>query len=333
MDNLLSTRFTCFDSNVTGTNPRAVLVLLFIGGIWGSSFLFIKVLVDEVSPVEVVAGRAFFGMLAIAAYVAWQRKPLGIAPALVAKVSVLSVVSNIMPFGLIAWGEQHIDSGIAAVLNSTMPIFTSVIAAAVLIEERFTVFRLGGLLLGFVGVVVLTGDDILNITDESVLGQLAIVGAALCYGVGSVFARNLLGSHEPNTLAMMQVTLTTVMSAGLVFLLEGSPGYGSLSLEALLSLLGLGVLGTGVAYIFFFWLIDNVGSVRASLVTYIVPVVALILGWLVLDERIGVNVILGAALIIAGVASVMRGQAPGSQRALAPSAATVPAAAGERDGE
>lgn len=301
-------------------------MLLIIGGIWGSSFLFIKVLVDEVSPLEVVMGRLFFGMLAIAAWVIWRRQPLGVTPVLAAKVALLAVISNIAPFGLIAWGEEHIDSGIAAVLNSTMPIFTSVLAAVFLTEEQFTVGRLGGLLLGFAGVIALTGDDILDITDESVLGQLAIVGAAACYGVGAVYARSLLGTHEPSSLAVLQVTLALVLTIPLVFMFEGTPDV-TLSLEATLSVLGLGMLGTGVAYVLYFWLIDNVGSVRSSLVTYIVPVIALVLGWLVLDESIGLNVLLGAGLIIGGVASVMRGQAPSSRRAMAPSAASVAAAA------
>lgn len=308
----------------SSTDPRAILVLLTIGGIWGSSFLFIKVLVDELAPIQVVTGRAFFGMLAIAAFVKLRRIPLNVTPMLVVKVGLLAMVANIAPFGLIAWGEEHIDSGIAAVLNSTMPIFTSVVAALLLTEERFASARLVGLMLGFVGVIALTGDDILHITDESVLGQLAIVGAACCYAFGSVFARSLLGSHEPTSLALLQITMATVLSAPVAFALEGTPEV-TLSLEATLSLLGLGLLGTGFAYILFFWLIDNVGSVRASLVTYVVPVIALVLGWLVLDESIGLNVLVGAALIIGGVASVMRGQAPTSRRVLAPSAAAAAA--------
>jgi drug/metabolite transporter (DMT)-like permease len=288
-------------------------VLLVIGGIWGSSFLFIKVLVDEISPIEVVAGRLFFGMLAIGAYVLWRRMPMRITGRLVGQVTFLAVVANILPFGLIAWGEEHIDSGIAAVLNSTMPIFTAVLAVAFLSEERMTLLRLGGLGLGFLGVVVLTGDDILNVTDSSVLGQLAVIGAAACYGVGSIYSRQLLGTHDPLVLSLLQVTIGTIITAPLVFALEGSPGYG-LSLEAAGSLLGLGVLGTGLAYVLYLWLIDNVGSVRASLVTYVVPVIALVLGWLVLDESVGLNVVLGAALIIGGVATVLRGQAPSSRR-------------------
>jgi len=269
--------------------------MLLIGCIWGSSFLFMKVLLDDISPIEIVAGRLFFGSLAIGLFVLWRRLTLRLSPVLILQVSFLAVISNIIPFGLIAWGEENVDSGIAGVLNSTMPIFTAILAAMFLAEEKITPMRLGGIALGFAGVLALTGDDIVNVTDSSVLGQLAIIGAALCYGIGAVYTRSLLGSNEPVTLAALQITMGLVLTVPLVFLIEGSPSYG-MSTESVLSLLGLGVLSTGVAYILFYWLIDNIGSVRSSLVTYVVPVVALTLGWLVLDEGIGLNVILGAAL-------------------------------------
>lgn len=289
-------------------------MLLLIGCIWGSSFLFMKVLLDDISPIEIVSGRLFFGALAIGAFVVWRRLPLRLSPVLILQVSFVAVVSNIIPFGLIAWGEQNVDSGIAGVLNSTMPIFTAILAAIFLVEERITPARLAGIALGFVGVLVLTGDDIVNVTDSDVLGQLAIIGAALCYGIGAVYTRSLLGSNEPVTLAALQIAIGFLLTVPLVFLMEGSPGYG-LSTKSVFSLLALGVLGTGVAYVMFYWLIDNIGSVRSSLVTYVVPVVALMLGWLALNEEISLNVILGGALIIGGVASVIRGQAPSSVRA------------------
>jgi drug/metabolite transporter (DMT)-like permease len=288
-------------------------VLLLIGSIWGSSFLFMKVLLDDISPTEIVAGRLFLGMIAIGLFVLWRRVPIRFTPRLVLQMSFLAIISNIIPFGLIAWGEQHIDSGIAGVLNSTMPIFTAILAAMLLADERITPMRLAGIALGFGGVLALTGDDIVNVTDSSVLGQLAIIGAAFCYGVGAVYTRSLLGSHEPVSLASLQIAVAAALTVPLVFVIEGSPSYG-MSAESALSLLGLGVLGTGLAYVLFYWLIDNIGSVRSSLVTYVVPVIALVLGWIVLDEGIGFNVILWSALIIGGVASVMRGQAPSSVR-------------------
>jgi drug/metabolite transporter (DMT)-like permease len=294
-------------------DPRTLAVLLGIGGIWGASFLFIKVAVDEISPLELVAARLFLGAVTVALIMRLRRMPLSVDRSLLGHICITATVSNILPFALIAWGEEHIDSGIASVLNGTMPIFTAVIAAAILVEERFTAARAAGLALGFAGVVALSGNDVLDITDSSVLGQLAVVASAACYGAGAVYMRMLLGGRDPASLSILQLVVGTVIAVPLVFLFEGSPDY-SMSLEGALCLLALGIFGTGFAYIAYLWLIERIGSVRASLVTYIIPIVGLFLGWLVLDERIGVNTLFGAALIIAGVAAVMRGPAPARER-------------------
>lgn len=308
-----------------GRPARAIPTLFVLGGIWGGSFLFIKIIVEETGPLEVVAGRVFFGALAMAAYVVATRHRMIVTPSLVARVSVLAVLANVMPFALISWGEQHIESGTASVLNAMVPIFTAVVAAIALDEEHFTPGRLGGLLLGFVGVAVLTGAESLDVTDSNFAGQLAVVGAALCYGMGAVYMRSLLREQDPVSLTMLQLVLSFAIAAVALVAVSGVPDY-SLSFEAWGSLLALGTLGTGIGYVAFVWLIENIGSVRASLVTYIVPVLALFLGWLVLDESLGINTIAGFLLIIAGVATVMRGQAPSSQRLQEP---VAPAAVGE----
>ena len=304
-------------------DPRAPVLLLALGCTWGASFLFIKVIVEDVSPVELVAGRLFFGAVAVLGFIVVTRHEFRWTPGIPPKMALQAVGSNIMPFWLISWGEQHINSGTASVLNSTVPIFTAVFAAAFLMEERFTSGRLIGLLLGFAGIIVLTGDDALHITDADVLGQLAVVAAAACYGASAVYSRTLLRDNDPVTLSALQLAMGTLICVPLVIGLEGAPAYGSMGLDAWGSLLGLGLAGTGIAYIAYLWLIEHTGSVRASLVTYIVPVIALFLGWAVLDESLGLNVIAGAALIVFGVATVMRGQGPARARRLeaAPAAA------------
>ncbi len=296
------------------SSARALPVLGLVGGIWGSSFLFIEVITDETGPAEVVTGRLFFGMLAIAGYLLCVRRPLRFAPGLLPHVCVLALTSNVIPFALISWAEEHIQSGTASVLNSTMPVFTAVFAAALLEEERFTSPRLIGLALAVGGVAVLAGEDALDITDSSVQGQLAVVGAAACYSMGAIYSRNLLARNEPLDLSVLQVSIGFLFSIPIVFAVTGgSPGF-SLSAEAWASLVALGILGTGLAYVFYLWLVENVGAVRASLVTYIIPVVAVFLGWLVLDETVGWNTIIGGLLIIGGVASVLRGQAPARRK-------------------
>jgi len=293
---------------------RPALVLLAVGGVWGASFLFIKVALEEISPIEVVAARLVFGALALLPVVAFRGTPLRRSPQLLARVSAVALLSNVAPFTLIAWAEVHIESGVASVLNSTMPLFTGLFAAAFLAEEQLSPGRLAGLITGFVGVVVLGGIDILAVRESALLGQLAVVAAAACYGAGGVFARTLLRTEDPLSLSALQVTLGAVFAIPIALAWAGTPDY-SLSVKAWLSLAALGTLGTGLAFVGYLWLVDNTGSVRASLVTYIIPAVGLLLGWAVLDERIGLNTLLGAALIAVGVASVLRGQAPSSQRA------------------
>ncbi len=297
-------------------NPRALIILFALGGVWGASFLFIKVLVEETQPLEVVAGRLLFGALAVAAIMLARGMRLRWSAPLLGKVSLMAMMSNVAPFALIAWAEVHIASGAASVLNSTMPLFTAVFAAAFLAEEHMTPARVASLMVGFLGVVVLTGDGVLDITSSDALGSLAVVAAAACYGAGAVYARTLLRSENPLNLSGLQLLAGTALSIPLLLAVEGTPDY-SLSLEAWLSLLALGLMGSGVAYVAYLWLVDHVGSVRTSLVTYIIPAVGLLLGWAVLDESIGLNTAVGAALIVLGVAGVMRGQAPARPRAAA----------------
>ena len=291
-------------------DARALAVLLALGGVWGASFLFIKVIVEETAALELVAARLLIGAVCVVAFLVASRRALRLTPAALALTLPMAAISNVIPFALIAWGEEHIDSGVAAVLNSTMPIFTAVFAAVVFADERFTPIRGSGLVLGFLGVIVLTGDDALHLTDSNVLGELAVIAAAACYAIGNVVFRTLLRGIDPVSLSALQLVAGTALAVIVLMAASGgSPNY-SLSLEAWLSLLALGIGGTGAGYIAYLWLIDVTGSVRASLVTYIVPVFGLFLGWLVLDESVGLNTVLGALLIIAGVAVVMGGRAP-----------------------
>ena len=304
--------------------PKALFALLALGAIWGASFLFIKVIVDETSPLEVVQGRLLFGAIAVGAVMAARRTGLPRQRSLWAKIALWSVAGVAVPFLLIAWAEEHIESGTASVLNSSMPLFTALFAAGFLVEERITPVRAAGLFVGFVGVVVLTGGDMYDLGDSSVLGELAVIAAAVCYGGSAVYARTLLRHGEPLALSGGQLLMGVSLMVPVLLVVRGTPDY-SLSVEAWLSLLALGVFGTGIGVVVYLWLVDNVGSVRSSLVTYVIPIVGLLLGWAVLDESIGLNTVLGCALIIGGVAAVMRGEAPSKQRL----AVAVEAAAGD----
>jgi drug/metabolite transporter (DMT)-like permease len=221
----------------------------------------------------------------------------------------MAVLNNVLPFTMIAWAEQHITSG-ASILTATVPIFTALVAVALLEEERMTSVRLAGLVLAFCGVGVLTGSDIVHITDSNVIAEFAVVGAAAMYGCGTVYTRSTLHGEDTVSVSLIQLTLAALFLLPITLVVTSGTLDYSMSLKAYGSIAALGLVGTGLAYIAFFWLIENIGSVRAVLVTYIVPFVGVVVGWLALNESIGVNTVAGGLLIVAGVASVLRGQAP-----------------------
>jgi drug/metabolite transporter (DMT)-like permease len=287
-------------------SARYLAVLVALGSLWGASFLFIKVVVDETAPIQLAAGRIIFGAVALAPIVWLRGLRLSGRPRAWLDLLVLAVFSSAAPFVLISWAELHIDTGIASVLNSTMPLWTAVFASAFLADEHLTPLTVLGLLMGFGGVVVLSGDDLTGLRQEGLLGHLAVVGAAACYGATAVFARARLQAEDRVTIQAVQLAMAALLLAPLSIAVEGAPAL-NLSAKAWLAWLTLGAVNTGVAGVVYYWLIQRVGSVRTSLVTYIIPTVGLLLGTAVLDEELGLNALLGAALIVAGVATVASG--------------------------
>jgi drug/metabolite transporter (DMT)-like permease len=285
---------------------RYLAVLVALGSLWGASFLFIKVVVDETTPIELAAGRMFFGLVALAPFVRLRGLRLSGRPGVFLDLLVLAVFASAVPFILISWAELHIESGIASVLNSTMPLWTAIFASIFLADEHLRPLTVLGLLAGFGGVVVLSVNDLTSLQGESLLGHLAVVGGAASYGATAVFARARLQAEDRITIQAGQLCIAVLMLVPLSFAVDGAPAL-DLSAKVWLAWVALGVFNTGMAGVIYYWLIKHVGSVRTSLVTYIMPTVGLLLGALVLDEKLGLNALLGAALIVAGVAMVAGG--------------------------
>ena len=284
--------------------PRELVVLLLLGTTWGSSFLFIKVGVEDLSPLMLVEGRMLLG----AASVVITAYALGISlprsRRLWLDVTIMAVLSNVVPFALIAWAEEHIASGTASVLNASMPLFTAMLAPFFIAEEGMTTSRAAGVLTGFLGVAVFSGADLSDIGSNA-LGDLAVVAAAACYAVGAVFARLRFSGEHPLSLSAGQLVAGLVLLTPVAAVVGAREGI-SLHVDSGLSLLALGVFNTGFAYVMFLWLLAQTGAVRASLVTYVIPVTGLLLGWAVLNETIGPTAIGGLVLIVAGIALVNR---------------------------
>jgi len=277
-----------------------------LGLLWGSSFLWIKIAVEEVSPFVVVALRVLFGLIGLLGVMYWQRQFIPRVRPTLLKYLFMGVFNVVVPFLLITWGETHIDSSLAAILNATTPLFVIVIGHFGLHDEKITGPRLAGLLIGFVGVIVLMAQDLRpGMLQGDLLGQLAVLGAAISYAVALIFSRRYLRGTKP----VVQSTMILVVATALMWMITPvveRPVALPAAPIAWVALLWLGVLGLCVAYLLFFWLNNVWGPTRASLVTYVFPVVGVVLGVIFLNEALNWNMVLGSALVVGGIVVVNR---------------------------
>lgn len=258
--------------------------------------MWIKIAVQEVGPITLVAFRVLFGLSfgVIVIYlqrVQWPRTLNQWTPLL-----VLGITNIAIPFFLISWGEQTIDSAVASILNATVPLFTILVAHTLLRDDKMTWPKVLGLLIGFAGVVILMSKDI-GASLGSVLGQLAVVLASAFYAVGAVYARRTT-QEMPGIMrsAGPLVPATAVMWLAL-FLVERPVEIPRLGMTWI-ALLFLGVLGSGFAFVLSYYLIHEIGPTRTSMVTYLFPLGGVILGVVFLDETLSWQLAAGAVLIV-----------------------------------
>lgn len=289
-------------AHARGTTGDWVLFGL-LGLFWGSSYLFIKIGVETLPTFVLIAGRLGIGALLLGIVLAVARQPLPRDPKTYGHLAVMALINIVIPFTLITWGEQSIDSALAAILNSTVPLFTIVLAAAVFTDEAITVNRLVGLLVGFGGVVIVTSRSLGGASESSVLGELAMIGSSISYAMGNVYARKMVHGLRPMVPAFFQVFIAFLVTATIALLTEDPLGV-ALTPDAAFAVVWLGILGSGLAYLVFFRLLRDWGSTRTSLVAYLLPIVGIGLGFVVLGEAIDARIILGTALIIGGVGLV-----------------------------
>lgn len=282
--------------------------LITVGLISGSAFTSTKLLTGELSTVNLAQGRLMMAAVSVLAVMALRRVPLAVTPGSIARVSALAMLDGVVPYTLVSWAAASVDAGIAAILVATMPLFTAVIAAATMKDERLTVSGIVGIAVSVSGVAALTGPGSLDANQSSTLGMVAVVVAAASYGAGTVYARFLLRTGDPVSITGTKLVLATIFLAPVTLANGEGTAVVSLSAEGWASLAALGVAATGLGRCLYLWVVKSAGSVRASFVTYITPVVGVILGWAVLGESIGPNIVGGGALIAAGLATVMYGR-------------------------
>ena len=280
------------------------LLFVLLGFFWGSSYLFIKIGLEAgLQPFTLVSLRLLFGLLLLGSVVAIAREPLPREPRMLGHLVVLGFFSVALPFGLITWAEESVDSSLAAVLTGAVPLFVIPFAAFMLPTERITLNALIGIAIGLVGVAIVVGFDPASLAGTGLLAQLALIGAAASYAVGGVYARRNVHGLRPMIPALFQVAFALILT-GIPALLLEQPWERGLAPDAIFAVVWLGLLGSGAAYLLFFRLLRSWGATRTSLVAYLLPIWGLVLGWLVLREPIDARLLLGTALVIGGIALV-----------------------------
>ena len=279
------------------------IAFIALGIIWSSSFLWIKIGVQEVGPMALVAFRMLFGALTAIAVVAYQKlewprdwKTWGI-------YAILGPTSLAIPIFLISWGEQTIDSAVASILNATVPLFTLIIAHFYLHDDKMTPQKVIGLLVGFAGIVILLSKDLTASAHNSVIGQAAVILASLFYAASAVWARKVT-QHVQGAVRAAAPLLTAALFMWLIGPFVETP----FKIPALpitwVAALWLGVLGSGIAIILNYYLLHEIGPTRTTLVTYVFPPGGVILGVIFLNETLSWQLFAGAALIIASLVVV-----------------------------
>jgi drug/metabolite transporter (DMT)-like permease len=277
-------------------------LLLLLALLWGSSFLFYKILVAVLPPVTVVLGRVGLAAIAMNLWLLAEGQVIGLRHGLWRRFLLLGFLNNVLPFILIAWGETRIDSGLASILNATTPIFMVAVAHWGTEDEKLSWSKIIGVACGILGVMVLVGFDAFRGTGNF-WGELAVVGASCTYGFGGVYSRRFK-DLPPLVAATGQTTGAAILLVPLSLLIDHpwtlSPPGGAVWM----SLLAFAVINTALAYVLYYRIIAGAGVTYVSLVTLLIPVVALLLGAVFLKETIAMRALAGMTIIALGLAAI-----------------------------
>jgi drug/metabolite transporter (DMT)-like permease len=281
------------------TRQWTLLGLLAV--LWGGAFFFSKVALGELPPFTVVLVRFGVAAIAMLAVVRLTGHRMPRSPRIWGGFVLLGLLNNFIPFSLIACGQVHITSGLASILNATTPLFTALVAHA-LGQERLTAHRVAGVLLGLAGVAVLIGPGALQQLGVHTWSELAIVGAAVSYAFAGTYGRRFRGMPSAVPVACM-LTTSALMALPIALTLD-RPWAARPSLPVWGALLGLALLSTALGFWLYFRLLSSAGATNVMLVTLLMPVIALLLGSIVLGERVTPNGLAGMALIAAGLLAI-----------------------------
>ena len=280
-------------------------ILLILSVLWGGSFFFIGIAIHSVPPMTLVLIRVGLAACFLWIWRLLRREPLGLTPRLASALMLLAVLNNALPFILFAWAQRTIPSGLASILNATTPIWGVIVAHIFTHDERMSPNKVAGVLLGFAGVAVMIGADLLGQIGRDALAQLACLGSTLSYALAGVYARRFRGlGVTPVGVATGSLTAAAILLMPLVLLFEppwtASPPSG----QAWAALIGLAFFCTALAYILYFKLLASAGATNSLLVTFLIPITAILLGTFLLGEHLAPRHFAGMLLIGCGLAAI-----------------------------
>ncbi len=279
-------------------------LLLALGIMWGTSYAFIKLGVETLPTFTLIATRLAIGLGLLATVVLVAREPLPRSPRIYLHLAVMAAINIVIPFSLITWAELSVDSAIAAILNGAVPLIVIVLAALTFHDEPITLNRLVGVVVGYVGVIVLVLPGLVAaIGGTEFTGELALIGSTVAYAIGAVYSRKNIRGMRPMIPAVFQVGFAFLMVSALALVFE-NPFAVAWNPDAVVAVLWLGLLGSGFAYLLMFRLLARIGATATSQLAYLLPVVGIVTGALMFGETIDARVAVGTALILGGVALV-----------------------------
>ena len=284
---------------------KSRIVWLLLCCIWGSTWLFIKIGLNDLPPISFAAIRFLIAISILAAIIAWRRLSLPRSAkdwALLAGTGVLAFSLN---YGLIFWGEQYISSGLTALLQATIPAFGLVIAHLHLPAERITPLKLIGVVLGIVGVAIIFSNQLTFAGPRALAGSVCVVISSICVSYSNVLIKAYGKSIEPTVIAGAQMFFGFFPLAIVGLTTEGNPLNFRWTRMAVISLFYLAIFGSVIAFILYYWLVRRIDVTKSMLISLVTPVTAVLLGMLVLDEEMHWRTVMGGALIITGIAMLV----------------------------
>jgi drug/metabolite transporter (DMT)-like permease len=279
------------------------LLLLVLSVLWGGSFFFAKIAVKDIPPMTLALGRVGIAATALAMFARAMGSRFPRDAATWRNLTAMGAFNNVIPFSLMFWGQIHISIGLASILNATTPVFGVLVAHVMTHDDRLSAGRVIGLIAGFGGVVVLLGPDMLTELGTNVLAELACLAGAAFFALGAVWARRVHG-YPPVVVAAGQLTMSTVLLLPAVMLFDRPGLLLTASKPALWALVSLALLSSALAYLIYFRIIARAGATNALIVTFLIPVSAIVLGIAVLGESLDLRQLLGMAAIFVGIAAI-----------------------------